>query len=171
MIGPTEIATLTGGRIGTFDVPCPLCSPFKRSPRNRRRPVLRVWQVEHGFATFCCARCGEKGYARDQTAPKPDPVKLARVRQEAADHERYATAERLRKALWLWSQRKPIAGSPAERYLREARVYGGPLPPTVGFLPGRDEYPPAMIAAFGIAEESEPGVIATRQSAASTSQG
>ena len=71
---------------------------------------------------------GEKGYARDQTAPKPDPVKLARVRQEAADHERYATAERLRKALWLWSQRKPIAGSPAERYLREARVYGDAAP-------------------------------------------
>ena len=35
-----------------------------------------------------------------------------------------------------------------------------PLPHTLGFLPGNDRFPPAMIAAFGIAHEIEPGVIA-----------
>jgi hypothetical protein len=165
MIGLADIAALTGGRVGTLDVPCPECGPFKRSPRNRRRPVLRVWQVEHGFATFFCARCGEKGYARDEAAPKPDPVKLARARQEAAEHERHATAKRLREALWLWSRRQPIAGSPVDCYLREARGYRGPLPPTLAYLPAHDDYPPAMIAAFGLADEIEPGAIVIRNSA------
>src|SRR5215831_391287 len=167
MIGLADIATVTGGRVGTFDVPCPACGPFRRSPVNRRRPVLRVWQLEPGFATYHCARCGEKGYARDKAAPKPDPAKLARARQEAAKHEREASAEQLRTALWLWSQRKPIAGSPAERYLREARGCIGSLPLTLAFLPARGDYPAAMIAAFGLAVELEPGVIAIGESAIS----
>jgi hypothetical protein len=165
MIGSGEIAELTGGRIGTFDVPCPLCGPLRHSPTNRSRPVLRVWQVEPAFATYFCARCGEKGYARDDFAPKLDPAKVARARQEAAQCERHAAAERLRKALWLWSQRELIAGSPAEGYLREARGYHGVLPATLGFLPERGDYPAAVIAAFGVAVELEPGVIAINESA------
>src|SRR5438094_729787 len=54
-------------------------------------------------------------------------------------------------------QRQPLSGSIAETYLREARGYRGPLPPTLGFLPTRGEYPPAMIAAFGLPDEPEPG--------------
>jgi hypothetical protein len=50
-------------------------------------------------------------------------------------------------------------GSIAETYLRTARGYGGPLPATLGFLPSRGNHPPAMIAAFGMATESEPGVL------------
>jgi hypothetical protein len=34
------------------------------------------------------------------------------------------------------------------------------LPATLGFLPARGDHPPAMIAAFGLAHEVEPGVIA-----------
>jgi hypothetical protein len=33
------------------------------------------------------------------------------------------------------------------------------LPPTLGFLPARDDYPPAMIGAFGMAHETEPSVL------------
>jgi hypothetical protein len=33
------------------------------------------------------------------------------------------------------------------------------LPATLGFLPARDKYPPAMIAAFGFADEPEPGIL------------
>jgi hypothetical protein len=54
---------------------------------------------------------------------------------------------------------QPLQGSIAERYLREARAYRGPLPPTLGFLPARADYPPAMIAAFGIPDEPEPGTM------------
>jgi hypothetical protein len=149
----------TGGRLGTHDVPCPLCGPEK-STHGRRRRVMRVWRIEPGFAGYYCARCGETGYARDRHAPPPDPASLAKARVEAAEHARVAKADRLGKARWLWSQRRPIAGSIAERYLREARGYGGPLPATLGFLPSHGEYPPAMIAAYGIAIETEPGVIA-----------
>jgi hypothetical protein len=153
------IDRLTGGKLGSHDVPCPLCGPY-HSPQGQRRKVLRVWRVEPGFATFCCARCGEAGYVHDRHAPAPDPNKLARLRAEAAEHDRIHKIERLGKARWLWSQRKPIAGSIAERYLREKRRIGCALPATLGFLPPRDDYAPAMIAAFGLAHEIERGVIA-----------
>ena len=157
-----DIATincLTDGCLGTHDVPCPLCGPF-RSPHGQRRKVVRIWRFDPGFAGFHCARCGEKGYVRDQDAPAPDPVKLAKARAEAAERDSVHKADRLAKARWLWSQRRPIAGTIAERYLREARGIHCPLPATLGFLPATNEYPPAIIAAFGLAHETEPGVIA-----------
>ncbi len=52
----------------------------------------------------------------------------------------------------------PIAGTIGQTYLR-ARGYGGPLPDTLRFLPARGDYAPAMIAAFGIPREIEPGII------------
>jgi hypothetical protein len=159
-IGLDIIDRITGGKLGTFDVPCPLCAPFKRATAGQRKPVLRVWRVEPGFATYCCARCGEQGFTRDRHSKPPDPARLAKARAEAAEHERTAKTERLAKALWLWRQRRPIIGSIAERYLRSVRAYCGPLPATLGFLPARGGYPPAMIAAFGLAYETEPGVLA-----------
>jgi putative DNA primase/helicase len=67
--------------------------------------------------------------------------------------------QQARKAAWLWSQRQPLAGSIGERYLREARGYGGRLPPTLGFLPAREDRHPAMVAAFAMAPETEPTVL------------
>jgi hypothetical protein len=160
MIGLDTIDRLTERRLGTFDVPCPLCGPFKRSGRGQRKPVLRVYRVEPHFAGYHCARCGETGFARDRTGAPPDPLKLAKARAAAAERDRTVRAERLSLAQWLWRQRQPITGSVAERYLRDARGYGGPLPATLGFLPARGQHPPAMIAAFGLAREVEPGVIA-----------
>src|SRR4029077_5903812 len=61
-----------------------------------------------------------------------------------------------------WASRKPLKGSIAEIYLRDCRGYRGPLPATLGFLPARDHHPPAMIAAFGMANETEPGVLVIR---------
>ena len=165
MIGLDIIDQLTGRRLGTFDVPCPLCGPLKRSMRGQRKLVLRIWRIDPGFATFSCARCGERGHARDRNSAPPDPVKVAKARAEAAQRDRTLKAERLSKALWLWSNGKPIIGSIAERYLGDARGYGGSLPATLGFLPARGEHPPAMIAAFGLAHEVEPGVIAIADTA------
>jgi hypothetical protein len=48
-------------------------------------------------------------------------MKLTRARSEAAEHDRAAKAKRLDKARWLWSKRRPITGSIAERYLRDKR--------------------------------------------------
>jgi putative DNA primase/helicase len=65
------------------------------------------------------------------------------------------------KAQWLWNRRCPLAGSLAETYLRYARCYTGPLPPTLAFLPpSKPEHHPAMIAAFALVDEPEPGVLA-----------
>jgi Toprim domain len=155
----------SGGRLGTIDVPCPECGPLKRSPQNQRRPVLRVYRVEPSFAGYCCARCGEKGAALDRGAKPPDPAKVAKARAEAAEHARSLHEERLGKARWLWSQRLPIAGSIAESYLRAARGYSGALPATLGFLPARGDHAPAMIAAFGLTHEVEPGLVAISTSA------
>ena len=155
-----DVDRLTGGRFGKRDVACPLCGPERRSPANRRRPVLRVWRLEEGFATFACARCGETGWTRDDNAAAPDPAKLAKARADAAAHQRSTEAERVRIAGWLWARRQPITErTPAGIYLRK-RAYAGPIPETLNFLPASDDYPPAMIAAFGLAHESEPGKIA-----------
>lgn len=150
------IDRLVGGRIGTFDRPCPLCGPTKQKLTSQRKPVLRIWRDFADFATYHCARCGAGGYIRDGNAIAPDAAALVRARAEAAKRERRASAERLSKARWLWSQRRPIAGSIAERYLR-VRSIAGPLPATLAFLAGRGEHAPAMIAAFGIPDEPEPG--------------
>jgi hypothetical protein len=161
MITLAEIDRFSGRRLGTFDVPCPLCGPFRRLARNKRRPVLRIWRTEPGFATYHCARCGEQGFARDRDgrATPPDRARIAQARAEAAERNSAHKAKRQRLALWLWQRRRPIAGSIAETYLREARGYDGPLPATLGFLPPRGEHHPAMIAAFGFAVEVEPGVL------------
>src|SRR6516165_10840359 len=164
MIDLATIAELARGRFGTFDVPCPMCGPERRSAINRRRKVMRVWRLEPTFATFHCARCGEHGHVRDDNS-KPQIGRaeferhLAAARAEAAERERLSAAERLAKALWLWKSRKPIAGSIAETYLREVRGYRGEIPATLGYLAPRGEHGPAMIAAFGIAYEPEPGLL------------
>jgi hypothetical protein len=153
------IDRLTGARIGRFDVPCPLCGPFK-SRTGQYRKVLRIWRVDEAFAGFVCQRCGAKGYTRGLGRATPDPAKLARARAEAAERERAAVIERLGKSRWLWSRRRAIAGTPAEVYLREARGYSGPIPATLAYLPPTKNHPPSVIATFGLAAESEPGVIA-----------
>ena len=71
-----DLTDLAGHRTIT-DVPCPLCGPGRRSPANRNRKVLRVWHTKPGFASYCCARCGERGYARADAAriePRRCPV-------------------------------------------------------------------------------------------------
>jgi hypothetical protein len=158
-----DLRRLVGDRPGTIDVSCPLCGPLRRAQANRRRPVFRVW-IEQGFASFHCARCSEKGWARDGDARRQDPVSLAKVRAEADKRGRVSAAEQLIKARRLWSQRRPIAGTPAELYLRDVRRYRGFLPRTLGFLPPRGEYPPALVSAFGITSEPEPGILAIANS-------
>jgi hypothetical protein len=94
-VGLDVIDHLTGGRIGTFDIPCPTCGPYKRSARNQRRPVLRVYRLEPNFAGYHCARCGDKGAALHGNGTPPDPMKLAKARAEAAERERIVKADRL----------------------------------------------------------------------------
>jgi hypothetical protein len=86
-IGLDVIDQLTGGRLGTHDVPCPVCGPYK-SAQGQRKRKLRVWRTEPGFAGYHCARCGEKGAAFDRDSAPPNPIKLAIARAEAAERDR-----------------------------------------------------------------------------------
>ena len=157
---PFEMLLRSGDRIGRRDVPCPACGPFRSSEAAAMRRVLRIWQ-HADWATYCCARCGAKGWARRAGASQPDPMHLERFRKSADKTELAHRAKRKEAARFLWGQRRSVTGSPVESYLRRVRVYGGPIPATIGFIPASMKYPhPKMIAAFGRVSEPEPGVIA-----------
>jgi Toprim domain len=140
-------------RGGNYLVPCPA--------HDDSSPSLSLRDGDDGLMVHCFADCepvaiyvairrklGKDALTPGDTAPKP--VK------GTAEYER----RQGEKAAWLWSQRRPITGSIAERYLRAARGYSGPLPPTLGFLPAYKQHPPSMIAAYAIPDEPEPGIIA-----------
>ncbi|HWK68591.1 MAG TPA: CHC2 zinc finger domain-containing protein [Rhizobiaceae bacterium] len=78
---------------------------------------------------------------------------------DAARRKAEATEER-QKAQRVWARGQPIKGMIAERYMRVARGVTCPLPPTLRYLPARTGYTHALMAAFGIASEPEPGRLA-----------
>jgi hypothetical protein len=99
-----------------------------------------------------------------------DQAKLAKLQaqreqyaRDQREHEQQARADAKRKgelAAWLWSRREPVTEDcPVAKYLRR-RGYTEAIPATLGYLPAGDRHPPAMIAAFGIGDEPEPGIIA-----------
>jgi hypothetical protein len=92
--------------------------------------------------------------SRQGSSPSIQRVPLQPVHAEMAVVE--SDAERIARARYLWSQRSTLD----DRYLRGSRGLRGPFPATLGSLPARGEHAPAMIAAFGITSEPEPGVIA-----------
>jgi|SRR6516162_1183680 len=155
-----ELIALIGGRFGKHEIGCPHCGPQRHTAANRRRKVLCIWHSEPGFITYGCARCGIAGYASDDGRAPVSRAVLEKARREAQAFGREHAAKQLAKARWLWRSRRPIAGTIAERYLRKPRGISGPLPSTLGFLPARGDYSPAVIAAFGIPTEPEPGVLA-----------
>lgn len=137
-----------------------LCPGPGHGPKDRSlavRPNGPDDFLIHSFAgddpIVCLAHVRSKlGIARPERSPPSRPKPGGDDDRERRQHE---------KARWLWGQRRPLAGTIAERYLREARGYGGPLPASLGFLKAQKDYPPALIAAFAMPEESEPGVLAT----------
>jgi hypothetical protein len=120
------------------------------------RPVLRIWHEQPDFATFYCARCDLRGYARSGKATV-DQSRLAAIRAEMAQRDKATAAHRLRLARSLWQRRQSPDRSIVEVYLHDVRRCVGEVPATIGFLPATDHHPPAMISAFGIATEPEPG--------------
>jgi hypothetical protein len=85
-----------------------------------------------------------------------------RAVQEAASAASEAEEVRKRREIAhrLWQRSQAIGGTLAERYLREARkITDGELPPTLRFVPASAKYPPTLVAAFGLPDEPEPGVL------------
>jgi len=90
-------------------------------------------------------------YPVTRIATTPNAVNASKRERDARAANQHA------KAAWLWHHlRQDAAGSPVETYLR-GRGYIGTIPPTIGYLPARGEYVHAMISAFALPNEIEPG--------------
>jgi hypothetical protein len=158
---------MTRGKFGATDAPCPLCGPNRHSAANQRRKTMRLWCSDPAFVSYHCVRCGEQGWASDSGASRPStpPAEALAIAAEVQRREQDEARERLKLSLRLWRRRAPIGGTAAETYLREARGYGGRLPGTLDFLPASGDYPPALIAAFGMAQEALPGELVIHDAA------
>jgi hypothetical protein len=153
MIGLQHLAQKLGGEVRRRQVLCP--GPG-HSPADRSLAVKPSGDrlLVHSYAGNNPIACLQ--YVRDKLGALGAPSCVQAVAKGDPEYDR----RQHEKAQWLWHQRKPISGTIAERYLRQARGYGGPLPATLGFLaPRKPEHHPAMIATFGLADESEPGVL------------
>jgi putative DNA primase/helicase len=161
--------TLSGNRAqrlggGGWLVACPV--PSHGKGRGDRSPSLSIRDGDRCLLVRCFAGCDvpdvldelrRRGLLDDRMAcPDRKPAASKVPAAGSDDYER----RQCEKARWLWTQRKPIVGSIAEIYLREARGISCPLPPTLAFLPPRKPtHHPAMIAAFGLPQEIAPGVL------------
>jgi hypothetical protein len=169
MNSAAHIATTLAGRRaqrlndGSYLVPCPV--PSHGKGRGDRSPSLRIGDGGSRLLVHCYAGCDRLDVLeilRQRGLEGGPPIRRAQPKSKpapssAADYEH----QQAEKAAWLWSQRQPIEGTPAETYLRKARAYAGPIPKTLGFLPQKKPgHHPAMIAAFGIPEELEPRELA-----------
>jgi hypothetical protein len=148
---------------GGWIIPCPV--PSHGKGRGDRNPSCSISDGELGLIVFCHAGCDRLDVLRCLGVETSHRRDKSASRQLNADRpQNYCSSEIVSddgRPQWLWRQRRPIIeGSPPWRYLREARGYSGPIPATLGYLPPRDEYPPSLIAAFGMASEPEPGVLA-----------
>jgi Toprim domain len=100
-----------------------------------------------------------------KTPSRPVDPAAERAAKERGEKEAKREAERADNKRWrannLWKRRQPAEGTVVEQYLRDTRGLRNPPFDMIGYLPAgmdRDEprYP-AMIAAFGLPEEYEPG--------------
>lgn len=112
-----------------IDLPCPYCGPSRRSPANRVRKVMRVYD-HGGYKAFFCARCESKGILDGDIAIVPAP-------QQSKDSRSAAQ--------YLWEKAVPFDGTLAETYLAQRKCSGSwPF----RFLPRSEKYPAAMVAKF-----------------------
>jgi hypothetical protein len=167
MLTLQQIARALGGEVvgGQVKVPGPGHSPKDRSLSVK--PVVSAPDgfVVHSFAgddpiackDYVRAKLGLPSWGRIRK--KYDQRMPALAKPEYDDHWLYTEQQRS-KARRLWQHRTAAENSPVEKYLRDVRRYAGAIPTTIGFLPPlKPEYQPAMIAAFALADETEPGVL------------
>ena len=148
---------------GEWIGPCPVCGGKDRFAIN---PSKGLWN---------CRRCGRGGDAIDLVChvtgvsfrsavavvdgePRPDrSCDETRVQDDATEALPRAAPPRADgRGLGLWRMAAPIDHTPADLYLRE-RGFAPPYPATLRYLPGEGDHPHALIAAFGLPDEPEPG--------------
>jgi Toprim domain len=152
--------SLAGRRIkqlkgGNYLVPCPA--------HDDSSPSLSLRDGDRGLMVHCWAGC-EPGDIYAAIRRRGLKVEQDDVATEPAKGSSEYQRQQAEKAGWLWSKRRPITGTIAEHYLREVRKYSGPLQATLGFLPPlKPEHHPALIAAFAVVDEPEPGLLGKPQ--------
>lgn len=126
---------------------CPRCSHARSSSTNRAERVMSVWFNPDGSETNYCHHCQASGSLRQSSA--------LRVRKREPKRQNTSNI-----AAFLWQSSLPAKGTPVEVYLREGRGLDLKVPATIRYLAARMGYPHAMITAFGLTQELEPGVLA-----------
>jgi len=137
---------------------------------SHRDRSLRVWLTDgeisiHSFAGDDPIRC--RDYVRDvlglpswdpRQTYKPLTKPFAPARSDVADQD---TQRRREVAQALWARAVPCGGSLAETYLRSRGIALDRWPTTLRLLPARppDHLWPAMVAAYGLPSEPEPGTL------------
>jgi hypothetical protein len=144
---------------GGFLCSCPV--PSHGRGRGDSNPSLRVANGDTRILVHCFGGCDSRDVLDElhrrgllaTSTPYTKPASHFSTRPD--DHAR----KQHEKAAWLWSQRRPIAGTIAGRYLH-ARGITCPLPATLAFLPPtKPDHHPAMLAAFAIPDKVEPGAL------------
>jgi len=149
---------------GSYLTCCPV--PSHGRGRGDRSPSLQISDGDSQLLVRCYAGCDprvvldvlrRRGLLNDQAKPTAKPEHASPKPQASNDYAR----QQHDKARWLWSRRQLITGTIAEKYLR-VRNITCELPATLGFLPARKpEHHPALISAFTLVDEPEPGVLRT----------
>jgi putative DNA primase/helicase len=148
--------------------PCPRCGGTDRFSINIAKQVFNcrgsgggdvIALVRH--LDGCDFRTAVRTLAGERSSPALASTLTSRMGSAASSRtgvDDYERNQRL-KAARLWARRRPMRGTFAENYLRR-RGITCPLPPTLGYLPrGKPEHHPALIAAFAVADEVEPGML------------
>ena len=156
------VESLRGQWSGNYGlVPCPVSGHGKGY--GDRSPSLKVWDGPEGVCVHCFAGCDWRDVKdvlrRQGQLPEFEPG-LRRHLSDMSDNaqnsrlqpqEDTTAKERHERALAIWREAKPIAGTPAERYLR-ARDIDIELPSSLRYHAAVWYWPtelliPAMIAA------------------------
>jgi hypothetical protein len=163
---PLELARALGGDpLGRDGVVAP--GPG-HGPRDRS---LRVWVDPaapdgfrvHSFADDDWTRC--RDYVRDKLGVPAWQSQVQRTASVRLPVRKIASKDsqgaRREKARWLWQHSRSPTGTPCECYLASRGIRLSQFPGTVRYLPPRPPKNPyaAMIAAFALAHEPEPGRI------------
>jgi putative DNA primase/helicase len=108
------LADLAGGKVGKFDVACPVCS-HQRRRQNQRKRVMRLW-ADADFISFNCVHCGAAGYARSGLGPVGVAPRPRAATRHDDDHWRTLRARE------IWDRGVDLRGTPAEEYLRSRHI-------------------------------------------------